>query len=211
MTRGVTSAWLTEAESELSRPILLYEGLFGNGIVLRLWNGIGDLSWDSKTWNGNGWFHGVTPPTEDEEVNASNMEVLLAGVPSATVSSILNGFRQGAQGKLWVGFIDSLGAVVDPYLQFVGKLDTAEIRETVEQPMLTVVYESELIEMERPKEFRFNHETQRYFYPEDRGFEYVQRLQETPIFWGRTREQVLEKKEKEKKKEKRGSKKRSRK
>lgn len=210
MARAVTVDWLAEATAERSRPILLYEGMFGNGVVLRLWNGIGDLSWDSKTWLGNGWFHGVTPAVEDEEINASNMEVLLAGVPSSTISAILGSFRQGASGKLWIGFIDSAGLVVDPYLQFVGKLDTAEVRETVEQPMLTVTYESELVEMERPKEFRFNHETQRYFYPEDRGFEYVQRLQETPIFWGRTREQVLEKKEKEKKKEKRGSKKRSR-
>lgn len=211
MARAVTSPWIAEATATKCTPILLFEGVFGSGVNLRLWNGIGDLSWDSKTWNGNGWFHGVTPAAEDEEINASNMEVLLAGVPAATVSAILGQSRQGATGKLWIGFLDANGAAIDPYLQFEGKFDTAEVRETVDQPMLTMTYESELVEMERPKEFRYNQETQRYFYPEDRGFEYVQRLQETPIFWGRTREQVLERQKREKKKQQHGSKKRSRK
>lgn len=208
MARGVTAPWIAQATAAKSTPILLFEGVFGSAVNLRLWNGIGDLSWDSKTWLGNGWFHGVTPAIEDEEINASNMEILLAGVPQATVSAILGQTRQGATGKLWIGFINSGGSVVDPYLQFEGKFDTAEVRETVDQPMLTLSYESELVEMERPKEFRYNQETQRYFYPEDRGFEYVQRLQETPLFWGRTREQVLQREKQEKKKEKRGSKKR---
>ena len=211
MARGVTNDWITEATADKNTPILLFEGVFGSGVTFRLWNGIGDLSWDSKTWSGNGWFHGVTPANEDEEINASNMEVILAGVPASTVSAILGQTRQGATGKLWIGFINSSGNVVDPYLQFEGKFDTAEVREDVEQPLLTLTYESELVDMERPREFRYNQETQKYFYPEDRGFEYVQRLQDTPLFWGRTREQVIRREKAEKKAEKRGSKKRSKK
>lgn len=210
MSRGVTSAWLAQAEASSSAPIFFFEGAFANGVFVRLWTGIGDIAWDSKTWLGNGWLHNIIPYREDTEINASNMQIELAGVPASTISLVLGQTRQGATGKLWVGFLNSSGAVVDPYLQFEGKFDTAEVNEGADGSVLTMSYESELVELERPKEFRFNQETQKYFYPEDRGFEYVQRLQETPIFWGRTREQVLKRHEREKKKKARGSKKRSR-
>lgn len=211
MPRELTNDWMTQAEADSCRIVFLFEGIFGDtGTPLRLWDGIGDITWDSKLWLGNGWLHGIGAPVEDSEINASNLEITLAGVPQAVLSLVLGQTRLGSSGKIWWAFMDTDGTLIDPQQQFEGKFDTAEITENPSEPYVKLTYESELIELERPKEFRFNQETQKHFYPTDRGFEYLQGLQDKVIFWGRTRDQVTKRHERDKKKKGRGSKDRRR-
>lgn len=208
MARAITAGWETEANAAVCRPVQLYEGVFQGGSTLRIWNGLGDLAWSSVTWFGNGWFQGAMPAVENQELDTGKMEIHLAGVPLAVVSLALGTTRMGALGRLYVGFLNSSGGVVaDPYKVFEGKFDYAEITENAQGSDVRLVYVSEMIEMERPKEFRFNAETQKYFYPEDRGFEFVAGLQDKPIFWGKARDQAVERHKPKKKKKGRGGRK----
>jgi len=110
-------------------------------------------------------------------------------------------------GRYYWGFLDTDGSVVAPQLQFEGKFDTADIIYDPNEPMIKLIYETELVELERTTEFRFNHETQRHFYPEDRGFEYVASLQDKPLFWGNSPDPAPPKgHERRKKKQGKGSK-----
>jgi len=98
--------------------------------------------------------------------------------------------------------LDTSGAVIaDPYPVFNGLFDMAEISEDSETPQVTLKYESRLIELEKTKDFRYTTESQRLFNNTDKGFEYVDGLQDWQGFWGRAKKKL-----KKKKREKKGKK-----
>lgn len=172
MTRALTTALKNRLLTSPTTPCYLWTGTF-NGTPLYLWSGYGNLSWDSKTWLGNGWLQGFSGGSEQTDISAQEMVVTLAGVPQDIVSLVINA-NQGAAGKFYIGALDTAGAiVVDPYLVFTGKLDVPKIVDDVESPTITISYESKLLDLDRPREFRYNTESQKVFYPTDKGFEYT--------------------------------------
>lgn len=107
-TRPLSSALATEIQQPVVRPVLLYEGEFASPgsetpSFLRLWSGVGDLSWDGKTWTGAGHLLGLSPLGENTELRAEGFTVSLAGMTTEAVSRALQEVRQGKPGKLWIG------------------------------------------------------------------------------------------------------------
>lgn len=184
MTRDLTSAFADELEADSVRIAFLFEGDFASA-PLRLWTGVGDLSWDSKTWFGNGWLHDVSGVGETSDVKANNMEIVLAGVPSSVISLVLLEASQNREGNLWLAFLDGSESVIaDPYLMFTGKFDTAEINDSIENAVVTLVYETQLVELEKADERRYTDVTQKSIYVDDRGLEYVTEMAEWDGYWG---------------------------
>jgi hypothetical protein len=152
---------------------MLLEADFASDI-LRIWNGFGDLTWNSQTWLGNGWFQGIEGGDETIQVEAVDMTVILSGVSSSIISLVLGDQKQGGAGRLYIGFLNASGAVVaDPYLWWSGYYSHAEIAEAGEAATVRLYYESRLVDLERPKEGRWTHESQQDLFPGDKGFEYV--------------------------------------
>lgn len=196
MARDLTANFITEITAENNRPIFLAELTFASSVI-RLWTGIGDLTWDSKTWFGNGWLHGLTGMAETREVEAVGMEVELAGVPAAVLSAVLNESNQGKAGNIYLGFLNSSGAVIaDPYLVFEGRMDVPTIYEDPLEPRVTIAYESRLIDLERAKEFSYTTETQQQFSygANDKGFEFNSQAVEWTGFWGNQQKKPKKKK-----------------
>lgn len=204
-TRDLTSGMKAELIAGRVQPIILYEGVFV-GFTMRLWTGIGDLSWNSLSWLGNGWLHSIEGIDEDSDIGASGMSITLAGVPRDLISTMLGYAQHGASGKLWLGFLDSSSAVIaDPYLMFKGKLDVPTIDDRVTGPIIQVTYDSAISDNDEAKEYRYTPESQHIFTPGDKGFNYVAKLASRwEGQWGQTPKQIkkkqarLEKKKKEK-------------
>jgi hypothetical protein len=76
--------------------------------------------------------------------------------------------------------------IVDPYLAFEGRLDIPSIQEDGDNSIITISYESRLIDLERSREIRYTHEEQTRLFPGDLGFEYVASMQEKEVLWGRS-------------------------
>lgn len=200
MTRNLHATWIADSVAAANKPIVFYEGVFRT-LTLNLCSLPRNISWDSKTWLGNGYFLGWDGAEETCEANAAGCTVLLNGVPAAMLSLALTEMKQGAAGKLWLGFLDDNGAVKNtPYKFFQGKLDTMEIDEDPVRPMVKVMYETELVDFDRPQELRYSHEMQKVLYSGDTGFRYVEGLQKDTGQWGKQRTR----KNKEKKKRGRG-------
>jgi hypothetical protein len=171
--RDLTSDWITHASATQNRPILLFEGVF-NGSTLRIWNGIGDLSWDSHTWDGNGWLQGFDGGDETTEVEAVDMSVTLSGLPEDVIALVLAAQVQGAAGTLYFGFLDSADIVVpDPTIVWKGKYSHAEVSEDGDVSTARLYYDSPLSDMDRPREGRWTDQCQQDLFPGDKGFEYV--------------------------------------
>jgi hypothetical protein len=173
VARNLTSAFIAEAVAESNRPVMFFEGVFASS-TLRLWNGYGDLTWNGQTWLGNGWFGGTEGAEETTQVEAMQMSVLLSGISSSVLSLVLGDQKQGGAGKLYIGFLTALGAVVaDPYLWWSGYYSHSEVKEAPTETTATLIYESKLVDMDRPREGRWTHDAQQNIFPGDLGFQYV--------------------------------------
>ena len=184
LTRALTSDYLDELEASNVKIAFFYEGEFSSGTI-RLWTGVGNIDWDSKTWLGNSWFQGWSGVGETSEIKAVSMDITLAGVPQDVLALVLNEASQNKMGRLYLAFLDADEEVIaDPYLLFEGKLDYPEINDSAESATVVISYESELIELETAEEFRYTDINQKSFYPSDKGLEYITSLSVWDGFWG---------------------------
>lgn len=185
MSRDLTVAAQAALAAGNVQPIVLYEGEFSAG-TLRLWTGLGTVSWNGQNWLGAGQLLGMSSIQETTEVRAAGVTVSLSGMPGTLISLVLAQARQGKAGRVYLGLLDSAGAIIaDPYQAFVGRLDVPEIVDAGEVCTISISYESRLIDLERPRERRYTAEDQGIDYPLDRGFDYVPALQDAVIVWGR--------------------------
>lgn len=185
MSRTMDAA--TEAEivtSDLA-PAILFEGEFASG-TLRLWTGYGTLNWNGFDWTGAGSLLGIGSIEETVDVTANGTTIALSGVPTTLVSAAINDAQQGLAGRLYLALLASDGSIIGaPALAFVGRLDVPELTDDADTCTITISYESRLIDLTKPREWRYTHESQQVLYPGDLGFEYVTTIQDKDIKWGR--------------------------
>lgn len=187
MARDLTAGAQTEVAAPRLRPVIFYQGEFGAGSpseYLRLWSGVGDKAWNSLTWLGAGNLLGMSEIKETAGVVAEGLTLSLSGMPSSLIALVHLSARHGLPGKVWIGFLDAAGAVIaDPYQAFQGRLDVPDIVDSGEACTISITYESRLVDLLRPRIWRWTHESQVALYPDDRGFEYVPSLQLQEIEW----------------------------
>ena len=184
MSRGLTAGALAQIAATELQPILLFQAEFQSGTIY-IWNGIGDLSWNSQTWTGVGTFMSFSDIEESTEVKAVGATITLNGIPSDLVSTALSDVRQNKPGKLYLGFLSSGSIVSDPYLIFAGRLDVVHLDESSEGSTISLQYESRLIDLSRPRVFRYTPEDQEREFAGDLGMEFVPSLQDKKVTWGR--------------------------
>lgn len=184
MSRGLSAGMLSQIGSASVTPILLFYGEFASGNV-RMWSGIGDLSWDSQTWLGAGSLVQVSNIEETSEIKASGIVVTFNGIPADLLSLVLTDVRQGALGRIYLGFLSSGSVVATPWLIFEGRIDTPVINEEADTCSIAITYESRLIDLSRPRTARYTDQDQKREFPDDLGMEFILALQDKEIPWGR--------------------------
>lgn len=156
--------------------------LFFDSGTVRIWNGIGDLTFNSNTYSGTGQFLNVSSIEESAEIGAKGVTLSLAGISSTILSYALSENYQYRNINIHVGTID--GATVDSYQIFSGRMDVMTIDEQGETCAISLSAENRLIDLERPRVRRYTSEDQKSLFPGDKGFDFVNSLQETEIQWG---------------------------
>ncbi len=187
MSRDLSASMLAAIAAGTVRPVVFYEGEYESGTV-RLWTGIGPITWDSQTWTGAGNLLSIASIGEVSDITAVGFSVSLTGLSSALLSLNLSEARQGLPGRVWLGMLDSAGAVIaDPFAAFSGRLDVPEIADDGDRATISVKYESRLIDLDKTRERRYTHEDQQIDYPGDQGFAFVAGMQDKQIVWGKGR------------------------
>ena len=185
MARTVSSTIVSEVTSSAVGIGLLAEMEFDSG-VLRLWNGIGDLTIEGNVFTGVGTLGEISPITETAEIKASGIDLSLAGMNSDVLSLALTEDYQERDVSIWFAFFDtSSSAYLDRILMFRGRMDVMTISENGDTSTISLTAESILVGLERARERRFTDEDQQGVYPGDKGFEFVTGLQQKDIPWGR--------------------------
>ena len=187
-SRGLTSAMEAMAVADEVRPLILVEALFDSNAptsYLYLWNGIGNLSYDSKTYVGAGNLLNISRVSENVELRASGITVQLSGIGDPLLAKAKTENYQGRELVVKLGGFDSSDAVIaSPTIIFSGFMDTMTINESGGTATIAVTVENRLIEFEKTRVRRYTDNDQRIDYPSDDGLEYVSQIQEKAIVWG---------------------------
>lgn len=183
MSRGLKAAFKAANSATDVQPFNLVHFAFDSGDI-RLWTGTGELSWDGFTWTGAGGLLGFTTPKEDTEVKANGISISLSGMPAEVLSIALGEDYQGRSCTVYYG-VFSAGAIVDdPMIAFRGKMDVMPIVDSGDKSTISITVENRLIILHRSRSRRWTDEDQKIDYPDDKGFEFLQSLQEKEIEWG---------------------------
>ena len=188
MARGITSAMTSLALAGEVKPLLLVEALFDSNApssYIYLWNGIGDLSHDSKTYIGAGDLLSISTIQESVELQANGVTLQLAGVGDPLLSKAKTENYQGREVNIKLGGFDASNSIIaDPVIVFSGFMDTMTITDDGQIGTIALTVENRLIEFEKSRVRRFTDNDQRIDYPNDDGLEYVSQIQEKAIVWG---------------------------
>lgn len=183
--RDLTAGMAAAVQAGTVRPAILYEGEFVDGggapTFVRLWSGIGTLSWNGQSWLGAGNLLGVSGVRESTGLRANAFEVWLSGVSTTLVSLALTSARKNRSGKLYLALFnadDWTTPIADPYLLKRGRFDTIPIEDAATRSRITARYEDRLSALGVPRERRYTSEDQALRDPNDKGFDYVEELQD---------------------------------
>jgi hypothetical protein len=185
MARDITAALAAATKADTLRPVLFVELEFSGGTV-RFWSGRGEMPFDGKVWTGTGYLGGVSDIEEATEIKASGIRFTLSGLPGEVVAIALDQDYQGRAARVYLGAMSDVNRLISsPKLVFAGQMDVMEISEDPNEAAISLTAENELIDLERPREFRYTPEDQKEYFPGDTFFDFVSSLQDVDVVWGR--------------------------
>lgn len=189
--RGLSAGMVTEVTTAQLSPILLASLSFSTPV--HLWTGYGNLVYNSTTYLGLGTLGTISPVQETTDIAARGLTMRLSGVPTANVALALTENYQGRECSIMFGALSPTAGtlVASPVTVFSGRMDVMQVTDDGQSAEITMTAESKLMDFKRPRETRYTHEDQQTLFPTngsitapDLGLEFVNDIQEKPIYWG---------------------------
>jgi hypothetical protein len=182
--RALTQA-AKDAFSQLNFPaIVLVELDFADGVV-RLTNAAYTFAWGGHDWQGIGTLGSIEAVSEGSALQMYGCALTLSGIPPEIISEAFSANYQGRSATIWLApMTKDYAFIADPVVVFKGRMDTMDIA-VGDTATITLSVESRLVDWDKPRIRRFNDEDQRFSYPNDRGFRYVDQMVQKDLKWGR--------------------------
>tara|TARA_R100000935_G_C2813222_1_gene156033 strand:+ start:25 stop:591 length:567 start_codon:yes stop_codon:yes gene_type:complete len=186
MARTIGTDFSTQLSSTQTRPFYAVEFLYTQ--PLRIWTGNGNFTVEGQIYLGLGNLLGISSVQETGETKATGISVTCSGLDTSVLASSLSQTQQGIIVNIYFGVLTTTNnaqAIVDaPYNIFTGTVDTVTISEDGNNSAITFGIESKLISLERALDFRYTDQDQKFYFPNDKGLEFVNDLQDKVIVWG---------------------------
>ena len=185
MSRTLSTAMQAVATAEVVRPIYLVDLEFASGSIY-LWSGLGDLSFNSNTYIGAGDLLTIGAVQESTELTATGAQITLGGIKQSLLTLARDEPYQGRPLTIRLGAFDENGDLIaSPVILFSGFMDVMTINDSGETSTITVSAENKLIIFQKTAVRRYTAEDQKIEHPTDKGFEFVAKIQEKEVVWGR--------------------------
>ena len=183
--RTTTAAFDTEIDAANEEPIILVEIQWKDGTV-NLWTGIGDKSWDGKTWTGAGTLLGISQIEETGESKSNGITLTLSGIDTADINLAQVSDIYGRTALVYFGFLDSSGAVViDPILWFKGVIDKPNVFDSAGTSIISIRCDSEYAHIFIPNDSLWTDDEQQAEFPGDNFFEFLIKNTTAQFPWGK--------------------------
>lgn len=203
--RNLTADMISELSGQSVEPAMLMEADFDQE-TLRMWTGVGTLEWQGNEFFGGGNFLGISPIEETQDLEAKGIAVTLSGIPSNLIATSLLYRPRGRPFRLYLAVVSTTRIVAteddgdvltedggrillenqfinDPYRIFSGLMDVMEFTDTGDTATIRLSVESSLIQGQRAKIRRYTSEDQKKRFPNDKGFDLINQLQDKEIVW----------------------------
>ena len=184
MARGIDSNLNTALTGDTIRLFFAMKAEFAGGTA-RFWSGIGDKTIESETYIGAGDIVAFAPITETAELEANGVNLTINGIDSSLIATALTDAYQGRNLTLFMGALDSNQSVIATYILFKGLMDTMTISDDGNYANISIMSENILIGMNRNKVSRYTNNEQQALFSDDKGFSFIDGLQDKTITWGR--------------------------
>lgn len=185
MSRSMGSQTVGELTKAQLSPVLFTELDFASGFV-RMWSGIGPITWNGLTWTGGGELLEISSIEETQSIEATSASLTLSGVPSSLVAVAYSDFSQGRPVRVWLGLMDVTtgGVLADPVQIFAGRMDTISDQDSGETATIAVSAESNLADLDRLRVRYFTDQDQQRLFEGDRSLRYIPSMQDRAVHWG---------------------------
>jgi hypothetical protein len=204
MSRDLSSSVLGLIEDDVVYPFFAVEILTDD--PLYLWTGLGDLVYGGNTYTGSGTLIDISQVEETVEIAARGATITLSGIPTEALALALTEPYQGRQCKIYFGLFSKGkllkedgafilledGSRIILELQelglteiFAGYIDQMNIQEQSDVSTIEFKLENKLVDLERARVRRYSSGYQKSVYPNDKGFDFVEDLQDKDVVWGR--------------------------
>ena len=190
MSRVLSAEMLAVATADVVRPIYLVKAEFDSTPPedrnLYLWSGFGDLTFNGKNYLGVGNLLSISAVDESTDLTATGASIVLSGIQSPFLAIARDEDYQGRPITIYLGALDDTGDLIaSPTVLFSGFMDVMTISEAGETSTISVTAENKLIAFDRSYVRRYTAEDQKIDYPNDMGFEFVAKIADQEIIWGR--------------------------
>lgn len=144
------------------------------------------MEWNGHRWVGLGNFGKITAVEEDAELKMTGISITISGIPTTVrINTVLREYV-GKICIVYVAPIDEQYLIAEPIVVFKGKIDVIGMEYGNETFSINMTVESQMAEWKRSRISRFTNEDQQIRYPGDLGLQFVSKVAEQEIFWGRT-------------------------
>jgi hypothetical protein len=181
MSRDIATVIANALDDDVIEPFFAVDLGFDSG-TLRLWTGIGTRAINGEDYIGAGNFLQISDMQETSEIQAAGATLTLSGIPSELLSLALTEPYQQRPARIYFGLV---GSEADMAEVFTARMDQMTIEEGPETCIIQLTVENVLVDLERPRVLRYTNNDQQSRFPGDRGFEFVETIQNREIFWGR--------------------------
>lgn len=181
MTRSVTTALANSLDDDVVYPFFAVDLEFDSGDVY-MWTGLGEITISSKDYIGTGNLLGISSIEESSDLSVKGATLTLSGVPSTLITLALTEAYQGRLCRIYFG---TMGDKTTYTEVFTGYMDQMNMEEGADSATITLAVESRLIDLERPRSRKYNNSDQKSRYSTDKGFEFVDDIQDKQPYWGR--------------------------
>ena len=190
MSRALSAEMLAVATADVVRPIYLVKAEFDSTPPedrnLYLWSGFGNLTFNGKNYLGVGNLLSISAVDESTDLTATGASIVLPGIQSPLLAIARDEDYQGRPITIYLGALDDTGDLLaSPTVLFSGFMDVMTISEAGETSTISVTAENKLIAFDRSYVRRYTAEDQKIDYPNDMGFEFVAKIADQEIIWGR--------------------------
>jgi len=204
MTRSISPTIKDVFDDPKVAAFFAIDLVFDSG-ELNLWTGLGDLNVNGKTYTGAGNLINFSIIEETSEIAARGATVTLSGVPSSILAIALAEPYQGREATLYLGVSGqttnvtigtgtnlvrntnfTIDGINDGIVEiFSGFMDQMNIDDGPETSSIELKIENRLIDLERPRIRRYTNANQKSRFPNDKGFEFIEAIQDKEIPFGR--------------------------
>lgn len=186
MPRDMTPAFVSATTGMVLLPALFVEATFVSGPIY-VWTGLGRITWNGQEWIGIGTLGSISTIEESSTVEAKGITLTLSGIDASLLTLVMGEFQVGLPAIVTLGLFDQSGELIaDPVCCFSGRMDEPTIDVTGTLASIAINCENRLVELNVAVDRRYTHEDQQLDYPGDLGFEFVNGIQDSQIYFGRS-------------------------